>query len=249
MNTSPSPPGCRLLALIVARGGSKGLPRKNVLVAGGRPLIAWTIAAAQAARRVDRVVLSSDDEEIMDVAQAWGCEVPFKRPAELATDHATSMDVVRHALAALPGYEHVALLQPTSPLRTGADIDAAFDLMLARRAPSCVSVSEVEQSPYWMYRVADNDRLVGLMAPPKGASRRQDLPMIHALNGAIYLARVDWLLAQGSFVGEGTVGYQMPRDRSADIDTADDFQAFRRHVEGAAISSVTPCGGSQSMTN
>jgi CMP-N-acetylneuraminic acid synthetase len=198
---------------------------------------------------VDRVVLSSDDEEIMEVARTWGCEVPFKRPAEFATDQASSMDVVRHALAALPGYEHVALLQPTSPLRTGADIDAAFDLMQSRQAPSCVSVSEVEQSPYWMYRVGDNDQLVGLISPPEGVSRRQDLPVVHALNGAIYLARVDWLLAQGSFVGEGTVGYQMPRDRSIDIDTADDFQAFRRQVEDAAITGASPHGSSQSLSN
>lgn len=249
MNTFAPTSGHRLLALIVARGGSKGLPRKNVLEAGGRPLIAWTIAAARAAREVDRVVLSSDDEEIMEVAKAWGCDVPFKRPAELATDQATSMDVVRHALIALPGYDYVALLQPTSPLRTGADIDAAYDLMRTRQAPSCVSVSEVEQSPYWMYRVGDNDQLVGLMPPPKGVSRRQDLPVVHALNGAIYLARVDWLLAQGSFVGEGTIGYQMPRDRAIDIDTADDFQAFRRHVEDASVNGVFLGGGRQALTN
>lgn len=240
MKTFPPSSGRRLLALVVARGGSKGLPRKNVMVAGGRPLIAWTIAAAQAAREVDRVVLSSDDEEIMEVARMWGCDVPFKRPADLATDEATSMDVVRHALTALPGYDYVALLQPTSPLRTAADIDAAYDLMRTRQAPSCVSVSEVEQSPYWMYRVSENDRLVGLLSPLKGVSRRQDLPVVYALNGAIYLARVDWLLAQGSFVGEGTIGYQMPRDRSIDIDTADDFQAFRRRVEDAAVGDVSP---------
>lgn len=234
MNLPATLPGRRLLALIVARGGSKGLPRKNVLAAGGRPLIAWTIAAAQAARSVDRIVLSSDDEEIMQAARAWGCEVPFQRPAELATDQATSMDVVRDALARLPGYEHVVLLQPTSPLRTGADIDAAFQLLQARGAPSCVSVSEVEQSPYWMYRVGDNDQLASLMPAPEGVTRRQDLPVVHALNGAIYIARVDWLLAHGGFVGEGTVGYRMPQDRSIDIDTADDFEAFRRSVERVA---------------
>ncbi len=233
MNQSATPPGRHLLALVVARGGSKGLPRKNVLMAGGRPLIAWTIAAAQAARSVDRIVLSSDDEEIMQTAEAWGCEVPFQRSADLATDVATSMDVVRDALIRLPGYDHVLLLQPTSPLRTGADIDAAFDLLRERGAPSCVSVSEVEQSPFWMYRVGDNDQLASLLPMPAGATRRQDLPVVHALNGAIYIARVDWLLMNGSFVGDGTVGYRMPRDRSIDIDTADDFEAFRRSVESA----------------
>ena len=233
MNALPSSPAGRVLALIVARGGSKGLPRKNVKIAGGRPLIAWTIEAALAARAVGSVVLSSDDEEIMAVARDWGCEVPFVRPSELATDQATSMDVVRHALSLLPAYEFVMLLQPTSPMRTGADIDAAFELMLARNAPSCVSVTEVEQSPYWMYRVEPDDRLASLLPPPPRASRRQDLPVVHTLNGAIYLARVDWLLAQGGFVNEGTVGYQMPRERSIDIDTADDFEAFCRRVDGS----------------
>ncbi|MDC7700857.1 acylneuraminate cytidylyltransferase family protein [Vogesella indigofera] len=220
-----------VVALITARGGSKGLPRKNVLPAGGKPLMAWTVTAAQEAQCVDRVVLSSDDDEIMAVAAAWGCDVPFRRPGELASDTASSMDVVLHALDQLPGYDYVALLQPTSPLRTAADIDAAFSLLQASGAPSCVSVCEAEQSPYWMYRLAENGKLHALLPERSTASRRQDLPPVYVLNGAIYIARVDWLRATGSFLAEESIAYVMPRERSIDIDNVEDFEIFRRKVE------------------
>ncbi len=226
-------PSERALALITARGGSKGLPRKNVLVAGGKPLIAWTVEAALGATSIGRVVLSSDDDEIMAAAQAAGCEVVFRRPVELATDHATSMDVVFHALKHLPGHEHVVLLQPTSPLRTAFDIDSAFALMQRRGAPACVSVTEVDQSPYWMYRLSDGDRLDHVVVPPPGVSRRQDLPPTYTLNGALYIARVDWLIRARSFLGPETVAYCMPRSRSIDIDDAADFQRFVQAVESS----------------
>lgn len=228
----PSAGGKRVIAVITARGGSKGLPRKNVLPAGGRPLIAWTIGAAQASQAVDHVVLSSDDDEIMEAAAAWGCAVPFRRPAGLASDTATSIDVLMHALDQLPGYEYVVLLQPTSPLRTAADIDAAFALLQSHGAPSCVSVCEAEQSPYWMFRLGAGDVLAPLLPDP-GASRRQDLPPVYVLNGAIYIARIDWLRATRSFLGEGCIAYRMPAERSVDIDDAADFEAFRRKVEAS----------------
>lgn len=220
-----------VVALITARGGSKGLPRKNVLPAGGKPLIAWTVSAAQEAQCVGRVVLSSDDDEIMAVAAAWGCDVPFRRPGELASDTASSMDVVLHALDQLPGFDYVALLQPTSPLRTAADIDAAFALLQASGAPSCVSVCEAEQSPYWMYRLAENGKLHALLPERSTASRRQDLPPVYVLNGAIYIAQVDWLRATGSFLAEECIAYVMPRERSIDIDNVEDFEIFRHKVE------------------
>ncbi|KMJ53608.1 acylneuraminate cytidylyltransferase [Vogesella sp. EB] len=223
--------GKQLLALITARGGSKGLPRKNVLPANGKPLIAWTVTAALEAQYVDRVVLSTDDDEIMSVATAWGCEVPFRRPSELASDTASSMDVVLHALDQLPDHSFIALLQPTSPLRTGTDIDAAFALLQSSGAPSCVSVCEAEQSPYWMYRLGENGRLQSLLPERSTASRRQDLPAVYVLNGAIYIARVDWLRTTKSFLAEDSIAYVMPRERSIDIDNAEDFEYFRRKVE------------------
>lgn len=225
-----------MLALITARGGSKGLPGKNVLFAAGKPLVAWTVEAALSAECVDRVVLSSDDDEIMAAARAAGCEVPFRRPVHLASDVATSIDVVLHALDQLPGYEYVVLLQPTSPLRTAADIDAAFKLMIESGAPSCVSVCEADQSPYWMYRVEVGNKLQRLLSEVDGITRRQDLPPVYVLNGAIYIARTDWLRENKSFVGEETVAYLMPKERSLDIDTAQDFELFRSRIEGEKYS-------------
>ena len=216
----------KVLALIPARGGSKGLPRKNVLPAGDRPLIAWTISAANGSKIIDRVVLSSEDDEIILTAKKWGCDVPFRRPADLASDTANSIDVVLHALDQLPEFEYIILLQPTSPLRTTEDIDAAFSLMRANGAPSCVSVCEVEQSPYWMYRLTDDGKLERLLTFEEEITRRQDLPPVYFLNGAIYIARVDWLRRTKSFVGPETVPYRMPKERSLDIDTADDFAFF-----------------------
>lgn len=224
--------GSRVLALITARGGSKGLPRKNILLAAGKPLVAWTIDAAISAECVERVVLSSDDHEIMDAARSAGCDVPFCRPAHLATDVATSIDVVLHALDQLPGFEYVVLLQPTSPLRTAEDIDAAFGLMIESGAPSCVSVCDVDQSPYWMYKVAAGNKLERLLSGMDRVTRRQDLPPIYILNGAIYIANIDWLRVNKSFVGVETVAYLMPKERSLDIDTAQDFELFRFRIEG-----------------
>ncbi len=226
----------KVLALITARGGSKGLPRKNVLLAGGKPLIAWTVDAAISAECVERAVLSSDDHAIMDAARAAGCDVPFCRPAHLASDCATSIDVVLHALDQLPGYKYVVLLQPTSPLRVAADIDAAFSLMLERDAPSCVSVCEVDQSPYWMYRVESDNKLQRLLPELQSITRRQDLPPVYILNGAIYIARIDWLRANKNFVSSETVAYFMPKERSLDIDTAEDFEIFRSRIEGGICS-------------
>lgn len=226
----------KVLGLITARGGSKGLPRKNVLPAGGKPLVAWTVEAALAARSVGSVVLSTDDDEIMAAAKSAGCNVPFRRPSELAGDVASSMDVVLHALDQLPAFDYIVLLQPTSPLRTAADIDAAFALMLERGTPSCVSVCEADQSPYWMYRVETNSKLKRLLPEMEGITRRQDLPPIYVLNGAIYIARIDWLRANRSFVGEETVAYLMPKERSLDIDTAQDFEIFRSMIESESCS-------------
>lgn len=225
--------GRKVLALIAARGGSKGLPGKNILPVAGRPLLAWTVDAAHAARSVDRVVLSSDDEAIMAVARACGCEVPFRRPAALATDTATSIDVVIHALDTLPGYDLIVLLQPTSPLRTAADIDATCERLATIGAPACVSVCPVDQSPYWMYSLTADQGLVPIIAAPVAATRRQDLSPVYALNGAVYVANTTWLRRTRTFVTRETVAYVMPPERSIDIDTKADLEAFERSVTGS----------------
>jgi CMP-N,N'-diacetyllegionaminic acid synthase len=216
----------RVLAVIPARGGSKGVPGKNIRRVQNRPLIAWTVEAAQAAQAIDRVVLSSDDDAIMTVARSLGCEVPFRRPAALATDTATSVDVMLHALDALPGFDIAVLLQPTSPLRTAIDIDAACARYEVSGCGSCVSVAPVEQSPYWMYRLRDDLSLDPLVPLPDDVTRRQDLPPVFALNGAIYISDAASLRRRRTFITRHTVAHVMPLARSIDIDTEADFDAF-----------------------
>ncbi len=216
---------CTVLAIIPARGGSKGVPQKNIRTVGRKPLIAWTIEAAKAARYVDRVVLSSDDRKIIDVARSYGCDVPFVRPAELATDEADSMSVVRHALASLnEDYDYLVLLQPTSPLRRAQDIDAAIERCVNADGKACVSVSEPDKSPYWMFRIDKAGALHPLLAAEQIPDRRQDAPPVVALNGAVYVARTDHLAGGGTFLAPGTVGYTMPKERSFDIDTELDLR-------------------------
>ena len=215
----------KVLALIPARGGSKGVPRKNVREVGGKPLIAWTIEAAKASRYVDRVILSSDDREIIDVAAAWGCEVPFVRPKELATDVADSMSVVRHAIGALPErYDYLVLLQPTSPMRRAQDIDGAIELCVDAKAPACVGVCEPDKSPFWMLKLDGTNVVHPLFAESEIPDRRQDAPRVYALNGAVYVARTDHLAGGGTFLAPGAVGFAMPKERSFDIDTELDLK-------------------------
>jgi CMP-N,N'-diacetyllegionaminic acid synthase len=207
----------RILALIPARGGSKGIPRKNVRLLAGKPLIAWTIEAARACAELERVVVSTDDAEIASVAREHGAEIPFMRPEALATDSASSLPVVLHALDHLPGIDAVLLLQPTSPLRTAADIAAVLSLAASTGAPSVMSVAPAPCHPDWMYRMSGGRQLERLM-PGRRALRRQDLEPVYVPNGAIYFNRVDWLRETGDFVGPGTIGFEMPAERSIDLD-------------------------------
>lgn len=222
----------RVLAVIPARGGSKGLPRKNLAPFLGRPLIAWTIEAAQGSMLIDRTILSSDDAEIIAVSRGLGCEAPFVRPAELAGDDATSLDVVLDALDRTPGYDVVVLLQPTSPLRTAADIDAV--LALLKDADSAVSATDAADHPFLVYRPDADGRLTPYAEAGEGVSlRRQDLPPAWSLNGAVYAVRVDWLKRERAFVKPGvTRAWPMPADRSADIDTLADLIAAERSAGG-----------------
>lgn len=216
----------RVLAVIPARGGSKGVPGKNIQPVGGRPLIAWTVAAALSAKTVDHVILSSDDEAIMDAARDAGCEVSFRRDAALSTDEAASIDVLVDALVRTPGFDVVVLLQPTSPLRTAEDIDAALEIMQRTGAPGCVSVSEAKDHPWLTYGRDRSGTLMSLCAPPTGASlRRQDLPPAYVLNGAVYAADIAWVLEHRRLMASGhTATYVMPVERSEDIDTWEDLR-------------------------
>lgn len=221
--------GSSVLAIVAARGGSKGLPGKNIMPVAGRPLIQWSIDAARGSRHVDRLILSSDDSAIIEVARNAGCDVPFVRDATLATDEASSMDVVADALGRVPGYEIVVLLQPTSPLRTATDIDGALTRLIESGAPACVSVREADDHPYWTFRVDPAGRLARFAEPDGGMpQRRQDLPQAWCLNGAVYAARTDWFMRTRTFLSAETVGFPMPAERSLDIDTFADIEQFKK---------------------
>jgi N-acylneuraminate cytidylyltransferase/CMP-N,N'-diacetyllegionaminic acid synthase len=217
-----------LLVIIPARGGSKGLPRKNIRQLAGKPLIAWTIEAALRSQVPSRVVLSTDDPEILNVGLQWGAEAPFLRPIELAQDQSGSVDVILHAvhwLADNENYlpEYVMFLQPTSPLRSSEDIQQAVRLIRDKQADAVVSVNPVHQHPYWMKTISTDGRLVNFLSTERPYTSRQDLPPTYALNGAIYLIKRDVFLAQRSLNVENTLAYVMPSERSLDIDTPWDF--------------------------
>lgn len=214
----------KVVGIIPARGGSKGIPRKNIKLLAGKPLITWTIEEAKKSQYLDRFILSSEDMEIISIAKAWGCEAPFVRPAELARDDTPGIEPVIHALYQLDEhYDYVVLLQPTSPLRTVEDIDGCIRFCLQEGATACVSVSLTDKHPYWMHTIDERHRLHPLLSTAHSIQRRQDLPPVYIENGAVYVAQKDYLLKMKSFTTEETLAYTMPSERSWDIDSVCDF--------------------------
>ena len=216
----------KILAVIIARGGSKGLPGKNIKEFKGKPLIAWTIDAAKASQYIDKTILSTDCPEIQAVAKEHGCEVPFTRPDELSGDSITALDVVLHALDAIEEkFDYVVLLQPTSPLRVTEDIDGAISECFNREAHTCVSITEEEKPPHWVYTYNSSSASISpILEKESTVLRRQDCTETYSrLNGAVYVASVEWLKAGNNFIENNTVGYMMPKERSIDIDTQLDF--------------------------
>ncbi len=213
----------KILAIIPARGGSKGIPRKNLKLLAEKPLIAWTIESALQARGIDRVIVSTEDEEIAVVAKQFGAEIPFMRPLALAGDDTPGIAPVLHAIEQMPSFDWVLLLQPTSPLRSVEDIEGIIQFCRSAGAPSSVSITEASKHPFWMYKQNDDKSLEPLIKNLREFTRRQDLPSAYVLNGALYLARTDWLIQNQSFIGQETLGYVMPEERSVDIDKPIDW--------------------------
>lgn len=213
----------KILAVIPARGGSKGVPRKNVRDLGGKPLLAWTIEAAQKSKYIDKMILSSDDEEIISVAQAYGCDVPFVRPAELAQDATPGIDVVLHAIQQCPEYSHILLLQPTSPFRTHEHIDTLIEYFFKNCFQCSVSVTNPEKHPYWMFKMTP-EKILEPFSEEKIPSNRQSLPSVYVLNGAMYLAEISFLLETKSFLSKKTTAFLMKQEHSLDIDTELDLK-------------------------
>ena len=212
-----------LLALIPARGGSKGIPRKNIRPFCGKPLLQWSIDVALSAPSVDRLVVSTDDPEIAEVARAGGADVPFLRPQELATDTAPGIAPVLHALQLLPEVSEVLLLQPTSPLRQVDDVEAIVSLHRQAGCDAVVSVVPSSKHPAWMFSLSPEQVLEPLVAHSDAACR-QHLPPVYALNGALYVASRPFLERERSFLTPTTMGYVMSPERSVDIDSLLDWQ-------------------------
>ena len=217
----------KILALIPARGGSKGLPRKNIKPLLGKPLIAWTIEQALNSKYIDRVIVSTDDLEIAEISKKYGAEVPFIRPKELAQDDTPTIDVVFHTLDYFENkgekFDIVILLQPTSPLRETSDIDRALEMFINNEdALSLVSVKENEHPPFWSLKLESNF-LKPLFEEKLFFKRRQELPQSYMPNGAIFIARVDTLKQYKTFYTPKTIAYIMPPEKSIDIDTKFDF--------------------------
>lgn len=221
----------KVLALIPARQGSKGLPGKNIRPLGGQPLLAWPIAAARGSRHVDRVIISTDSPEFAAIAVEAGAEAPFLRPAALAGDTASSVDVILHALDHLEAtgdrYDYVLLLEPTSPLTESADVDSALEMLAASRetADAIVGVSPlVSAHPAFAVARAPSGLIRPHAAPDFGAlPRRQDIEPLYALDGSLYVSAVASVRARRTFYHERTLSYVTPRWKSFEVDDLLDF--------------------------
>jgi len=222
-----------ILAIIAARGGSKGVLRKNIRMVGGKPLIAWIIEAAKQSSFIDRLILSCDDREIIEVAKEHGCEVPFVRPEELAMDDSSVSDVILHAIEEMPDYDYIMLLQPTSPLTQNKDIDGCIKFIVNTNNESVISVSESNKSPYWMFSMNTNNRLKPVMGGEYLNYRRQDLPLAYIPTGAVYIAKLKWFLKNRSFYSTSTAGYKISIERSLDIDTERDLKLVEAVINNA----------------
>jgi CMP-N,N'-diacetyllegionaminic acid synthase len=220
-----------ILGIIPARGGSKGIPRKNISLMNGKPLIEYTIRAAKKSKFISEVVISTEDPEIANLCSDLGCTVPFLRPAELATDSTRSLPVIQHALKEIEiinnvHYEIIVMLQPTTPLRTHDDIDQGILLLLETNADSVVSVVDVGgYHPFRMKRIMGKNQLINYIDQGFEDMRpRQELPPVYIRSGALYITRRHVLLDKNSFIGDDCRAYIMNPERAINIDTPLDLK-------------------------
>lgn len=215
-----------MIAIIPARGGSKGLPGKNIKLLNKKPLIAYTIEAALNAENVSRVIVSTDDESIASVAKIYGAEIPFMRPAELASDTALSIDTYEYTIKRLEDEENISIpnfvvLQPTSPLRSCQDIDAAINLFLKKNAFSVISFCKEHHPISWHKHINESGKIKSIFEDE--LQNRQDLKTTYFPNGAIYILTKK-VFETRNYYTENSYAYIMQRKNSVDIDTVDDFE-------------------------
>ncbi|OLN33515.1 cytidylyltransferase domain-containing protein [Desulfosporosinus metallidurans] len=217
----------RIIAIIPARSGSKGLPDKNIRILNGKPLIAYSIVQAQEAGIFDEIFLSTDSQEYANIAVQYGANVPFLRSDKLATDTASTWDCVKEALDQYytigKKFDIFVLLQPTSPLRTSQDIVAAVETLMLRNADAVVSVSEADHSPLWYNVLPESKSLNGFLRQEALNKNRQELPTYYRINGAVYVVKTECFLRSQNIYDYNSFAYIMPRENSVDIDTMLDF--------------------------
>jgi len=217
----------KILAIIPARCGSKGLKDKNILPLANTPLIGHTLNVAISIGFIDRIIVSTDCKEIAGIVKNYGDFVPFLRPPELATDKAGSLDVILHTIDYLESqnerFKYILFLQPTSPLRTSIDIEHAFSLLDEKKAEAIISVSEMEHSPLWSNTLSE-DLCMHNFIKKEHIKNRQELPTYYRINGAIYIADITYFKKQNGFHGPETYAYIMPPGRSVDIDNEIDLE-------------------------
>jgi len=220
----------KILAIIPARAGSKRLPGKNSKVLCGKPLVQWTIEAALKCSSISKVIVSTDCENIAEIAKKCGVPVPFLRPKEIAGDTATAIDVVKHTVSYLnkqaENYDYIVWLQPTSPLRSSDNIIEALNVVESKNAAGVISVCECDHSPLWSNTLDEEGSMKNFLTSfLKKNPRSQALPTYYRLNGAIYIAKVEDLLNEGTFFLENDLfSYVMSRESSVDIDHHLDFK-------------------------
>jgi CMP-N,N'-diacetyllegionaminic acid synthase len=219
------------LAIIPARGGSKRLPRKNILDLNGKPLIVWTIEAGLKSKYIDKVIVSSDDDEILNISKKYGADI-IKRPCELASDTATTFNTIKHIIDNLEKYDYIVLLQPTSPLRKEEHIDQAIELLKEKNADAIVSVCEMDHSPLWSNTLSDDLSMKNFLKDEILNKRSQDLPKYYRVNGAIYICKMDKFLEEESFfLKDNIFAYIMNRASSVDIDEKIDFNLAKLYIK------------------
>jgi CMP-N,N'-diacetyllegionaminic acid synthase len=225
----------KVLGIIPARGGSKGIPRKNIVPLLGKPLLAYTAEAALAAKRLSRVVLSTEDEEIAKIGREWGLEVPFLRPRELARDDTPTLPVLQHALRWLEEnegdfFQYICILQPTHPLRRAADIDGCIELMEREQADTVITILPVPHhyNPHWVYFQDKSGPLHLSTGETNPIPRRQELPPAFHREGSVYVSRRDIVMTQESYYGNRLLGYLIDPARSVNIDGPQDLEKVEK---------------------